>query len=79
MDTTARDELLASDQATPQMTFAWTFDNELTQWGGFPGAHTAEIYDIIEVMNQQLQTGADADTTVQDAVESINAIVGAVS
>ncbi|MGX6511646.1 ABC transporter substrate-binding protein [Rhodococcus sp. SJ-2] len=79
VDTTARDELLASDQATPQMTFAWTFDNELTQWGGFPGAHTAEIYDIIEVMNQQLQTGADAESTVQSAVESINAIVGAVS
>jgi multiple sugar transport system substrate-binding protein len=76
VDTIARDELLASDQASPQMTFAWTFDNELTQWGGgFPGAHTAKIYDAIELMDQQLQTGADTATAVQDAVVTIDAIV----
>ncbi|UNK46171.1 ABC transporter substrate-binding protein [Arthrobacter sulfonylureivorans] len=76
VDTIARDELLASDQASPQMTFAWTFDNKLTQWGGgFPGAHTAKIYDAIELMDQQLQTGAETATAVQDAVATIDAIV----
>ncbi len=76
VDTIARDELLASDQASPQMTFAWTFENELTQWGGgFPGQHTAKIYDAIELMDQQLQTGADTATAVEDAVKTIDAIV----
>ena len=76
VDTAARDELLSSDQASPQMKFAWTFESELTQWGGgFPGEHTAKIYDAIELMNQQLQTGTDASKTVQNAVETIDAIV----
>ncbi|MGP6174598.1 ABC transporter substrate-binding protein [Corynebacterium sp. A21] len=73
----AREELLASDAATPQMTFAWTFENELTQWGdGFPGEHTAAIYDAIQLMDEKLQQGDDTATVVTEAVDTIDGIVG---
>ena len=73
----ARDELLASDAANPQMTFAWTFENDLTQWGdGFPGEHTAPIYDAIELMDEKLQQGEDTATVVTEAVATIDGIVG---
>ena len=77
VSTEARDELLASDAANPQMTFAWTFENELTQWGdGFPGESTAPIYDAIQLMDEKLQQGEDTATVVEEAVTTIDGIVG---
>ena len=76
VETEARDELLASDAATPPMEFAWTFDSELNQWGeGVPGGPANEIYDSLEVMGQRLQTGEDTETVVTDIVSRINTIV----
>lgn len=76
VDTEARDELLASDAATPQMEFAWTFDNELSQWGeGFPGGPANQIYDQIEVMGQRLQTGEPTEDVVSETVVQIDRIV----
>lgn len=76
VDTVARDELLASDAATPPMEFAWTFDNELTQWGqGFPGGPANQIYDTIEVMAQRLQSGEPTADVVPGTVDQINRIV----
>lgn len=76
VDTAARDELLASDAATPPMEFAWTFDNELNQWGeGFPGGPANEIYDSIEVMGQRLQSGEETEPVVAETVSRIDSIV----
>ena len=76
VDTEARDELLASDAATPPMEFAWTFDNELSQWGGgFPGGPANQIYDTIEVMGQRLQAGEPTEDVVPETVEQIDRIV----
>lgn len=76
VETEARDELLASDAATPPMEFAWTFDNELNQWGeGIPGGPANQIYDTIEVMGQRLQTGEETEGVVTDTVAQIDSIV----
>ena len=76
VDTEARDELLASDAATPPMEFAWTFDNELSQWGeGFPGGPANQIYDTIEVMAQRLQSGEPTEDVVPETVVQIDRIV----
>ncbi|GAA1638677.1 extracellular solute-binding protein [Georgenia ruanii] len=76
VDTEARDELLASPEATPQMEFAWLFDTELTPWGGFDGAHTAEVNDALLYMVEQLQAGTETKAAVDQAVSTINSIVG---
>ncbi|WP_127129462.1 extracellular solute-binding protein [Georgenia sp. SYP-B2076] len=76
VDTVARDELLASPEANPQMTFAWTFETELTPWGGFDGSHTAQVNDALLYMVEQLQAGAETKAVVDEAVAAIDRIVG---
>lgn len=76
VDATAAEELLASDAATSQLTYAWSYDAPLSPWGGFAGAHIAEVNDAFRQMAQSLQAGADAETTVDQAVGTIDAIVG---
>lgn len=76
VETGARDELLASGAATAPMEFAWTFDNELNQWGeGVPGGPANQIYDTIEVMGQRLQTGEETEPVVTDTINQIDRII----
>jgi multiple sugar transport system substrate-binding protein len=76
VDSAAAEQLLASDAATPQLTYAWSYDAPLTPWGGFDGDVTAQVNDAFRTMAQQLQTGAPAEQTVQNAVSTINTLVG---
>ena len=41
VNTQAATELLAGPNATPQLTYAWSYDKPLSVWGGFPGTATA--------------------------------------
>lgn len=75
VDTAAAEELLASDAATPQATYAWSFDGEISPWGGWRGDATQQIVDIFRTMSQQLQAGADPVPTIESAVASIDALV----
>lgn len=68
--------LLASSAATPQLTYAWSYDKPLTPWGGFEGSKVAQVNDAIRLMAQQLQSGAEPAKAVSQAAGSVNAIVG---
>ncbi|SMH28211.1 carbohydrate ABC transporter substrate-binding protein, CUT1 family [Rathayibacter oskolensis] len=76
VDSAAAAELLASDAATPQLTYAWSYDKDLTPWGGFAGDTTVQVNDTFRSMAQRLATGADAAETVGAAVTTIDGIVG---
>ena len=76
VNTQAATELLAGPNATPQLTYAWSYDKPLSVWGGFPGTATAQIFTVLTTMTQQLATGADTASTVSSAVAEINALVG---
>ncbi|WAA67521.1 extracellular solute-binding protein [Microbacterium oxydans] len=75
VDTAAAEELLASDAATPQLTYAWSYDAPLSAWGGFAGEVTAQVNDAFRTMTQQLQAGAPTAQTVDTAISSIDALV----
>ncbi|GAB3617374.1 hypothetical protein GCM10027416_19310 [Okibacterium endophyticum] len=74
VDSAAADELLSSEGATPQLTYAWSYDKTLTPWGGFPGDVTVQVNDLLRAMAQKLATGADPEPTVSEAVTAIDAI-----
>lgn len=76
VDTEAGEALLSSDAATPQLTYAWSYDKPLTPWGGFNGANIVQVNDTIRTMAQKLQSGDDAAPTVETAVAGVDAIVG---
>jgi multiple sugar transport system substrate-binding protein len=76
VDTTAAKQLLASKAATPQLTYAWSYDKDLTPWGGFDGSKTVQVNDLIRTMAEKLQSGSDTASTVKSTVASINALVG---
>jgi multiple sugar transport system substrate-binding protein len=76
VDSEAGDALLASDAATPQLTYAWSYDKPLTPWGGFDGTNIVRVNDTIRTMAQKLQAGDDAEPSVAAAVSGIDAIVG---
>lgn len=76
VDSAAAEELLGSDAATPQLTYAWSYDAPLSPWGGFAGDVTAQVNDAFRSMAQQLQAGSPADTTVGNTVTAINGLVG---
>jgi multiple sugar transport system substrate-binding protein len=74
VDSAAAEELLASDAATPALTYAWSYDKPLSPWGGFPGDVTVQANDLLRTMAQKLATGADPETAVSEAVTAIDAI-----
>lgn len=76
VDSAAAEELLASDAVTPPLSYAWSYDAELTPWGGFAGSVTAEINDALTTMAQQLQTGTPAEDAVTAAADAIDALAG---
>ncbi|MGZ0712682.1 extracellular solute-binding protein (plasmid) [Coraliomargarita sp. W4R53] len=76
VDAAAAEELLASDAATPQLTYAWSYDAPLSPWGGFAGDVTAQINDSFRTMTQQLQAGSPTDATVATTVTTVNTLVG---
>lgn len=76
VDSAAAAELLAGDGATPQLEYAWSYDSELTPWGGFSGDVTAQVNDAISTMTQHLQTGADAEKTATATATAIDNLVG---
>ncbi|RLP83053.1 extracellular solute-binding protein [Mycetocola lacteus] len=76
VDTEAAKQLLASSAATPQLTYAWSYDAPLTPWGGFAGKVTAQVNDAFRTMTQQLQAGSPTEQTVKTAADSINTLVG---
>ena len=76
VDSAAAEELLGSDAATPQLTYAWSYDAPLSAWGGFAGDVTAQVNDAFRSMAQQLQAGSPADATVENTVTAINGLVG---
>ncbi len=75
VDSAAADQLLSSAKATPQLTYAWSYDGELSPWGGFNGAKTVQINDSIKAMAQHLQAGDDTTQAVDEAVQSINKLI----
>lgn len=75
VDSESAETLLASDAATKQLTYAWSYDKPLTPWGGFAGKDTMEVFDTVRLMAQKLQSGDDATETVTEAVTSIDQIV----
>jgi len=75
VDSAAAEELLASDAATPQTTYAWSYDRAVTPWGGWKGEATQRVVDIFRTMSQQLQAGADPEPTIETAVSAIDALV----
>ncbi|NQX28355.1 extracellular solute-binding protein [Microbacteriaceae bacterium VKM Ac-2854] len=75
VDSAAAEELLGSDAATPQLTYAWSYDKDLTPWGGFAGDATVQVNDTFRSMAQKLATGADAAEAVSAAVTTIDGIV----
>lgn len=77
VDSDAAATLLASDAATPQLTYAWSYDKPLTPWGGFEGTKVTQVNDAIRTMAQQLQSGADTAETTSRTAASVDAIVGA--
>lgn len=76
VDADAGKALLKSEAATPQLTYAWSYDKKLTPWGGFAGKSVTQVNDAIRTMAQQMQSGQDTATSVKQAVTSIDAIVG---
>lgn len=40
VNTLAAEELLASDEVTPQLQYAWSYDKPLSIWGASPAAPT---------------------------------------
>lgn len=77
VDSAAAAQLLKSDTATPQLTYAWSYDKPLSPWGGFPGAVTVQVNDLLRTMGQKLATGADPKTTVAGTVAAVDAIAKA--
>ena len=75
VDSEAGDALLSSSAATPQLTYAWSYDKPLTPWGGFAGANLAQVNDAIRLMAQKLQSGTDAQDAVTQAVTTVDQIV----
>lgn len=74
VDSAAAEELLDSDAATPQLTYAWSYDKPFTPWGGFAGDVTVQVNDLLRTMAQKLASGADPQTTVSEAVTAVDAI-----
>lgn len=74
VDSAAAEALLAGEGATPQATYAWSYDKPFTPWGGFPGDVTVQVNDLLRAMAQKLASGADPATTVSETVVSIDAI-----
>jgi len=75
VDSESAEALLASDAATKQLTYAWSYDKPLTPWGGFAGKDTMEVFDAVRLMAQKLQSGDEATETVTEAVTNIDQIV----
>lgn len=75
VDAAAAKELLAQDNVSPQLEFAWSYDAPLSPWGGFSGKVTGQINDIFKTMTQKLQAGEPTDATVEETVQTIDALV----
>lgn len=76
VDTAAAEQLLAGDGLVQPQVYAWSYDHELTPWGGFDGTRTTQVNDTIRQMAQGLQSGAELEPTVEQAVRGIDGIVG---
>lgn len=76
VDSAAATQLLDSPEASPQSTYAWSYDKPFTPWGGFDGEITVQVNDLLRTMAQKLATGADAEPTISETVASINALTG---
>ncbi|MFV0285310.1 MAG: hypothetical protein ACK5IM_02830 [Demequina sp.] len=76
VDSAAAETLLAGDAVTPQTAYAWSYDKDLTAWGGFDGTKTAEINTALTTMAQELQMGQELKGSVTTAATSIDALVG---
>jgi multiple sugar transport system substrate-binding protein len=77
VDTAAAAELLASDTATAQQAWAWSYDGEVSPWGGWRrGDTTAQIVDTFRTMAQQLQAGSEPEDTIRTAADAVNGLLG---
>ncbi|WP_432981458.1 extracellular solute-binding protein [Dactylosporangium sp. CA-233914] len=75
VDSAAGAELLASNAATPQRSYAWSYNRPVTPWGGWPGNATQQVVDIFRTTSQKLQSGADAKPTIANAAAAIERLV----
>ncbi|WFR74223.1 extracellular solute-binding protein [Prescottella defluvii] len=76
VDKAAAEQLLATSGIRQPQRYAWTYDKELSPWGGFDGAVTSQINDVLRQMSQGLQSGSELEPTVKRAVTTIDSIVG---
>ncbi|WP_433605701.1 extracellular solute-binding protein [Prescottella agglutinans] len=76
VDKAAAEQLLSTGGLGQPKRYAWTYDKELSPWGGFDGAMTKQINDVLRQMTQGLQSGSELEPTVKQAVTTIDAIVG---
>ena len=76
VDSAAAQELLSGTGVSKQQKYAWSYDKTLTEWGGFNGKTLSQVNDTLKQTAQALQSGADAKTTVQQAVTAVNSILG---
>lgn len=75
VDSRAAETLLSSAAATPQLTYAWSYDKPLTTWGGFDGERTPQINDLLRTMAEKLSEGAEPEDAVSETIDAINALV----
>jgi len=76
VDKAAAEQLLATGGLRQPQQYAWTYDKELSPWGGFDGAMTSQINDVLRQMSQGLQSGSELEPTVKRAVTTIDSLVG---
>lgn len=76
VDTAAAEQLLATEGLIQPQQYAWTYDKELSPWGGFSGAVTKQVNDALRQMTQGLQSGAELAPTVEQGVAQVDSIVG---
>ncbi|WP_017794014.1 type 2 periplasmic-binding domain-containing protein [Leucobacter salsicius] len=75
VDESAKEQLLASDAATPQMKYAWDYTGDLTEWGGFAGSNITKVNDVFRTMAQKLQAGKSAQDAIDDAAAAVESLV----
>ena len=76
VDEEVRSDLLGRSDLAPQAGTAFESRTELTPFGGWPGASTPQVQQLIADMTERITTGADVEKELSETVEEINRIVG---
>ncbi|MCP9276559.1 extracellular solute-binding protein [Mycolicibacterium arenosum] len=74
-DERAEQILLASPAISPQQRTTYSYDPQVTQWGGWPGQTTPKINKTVVDMVQQLVRGAPLEPTVAQTDTAIDRLI----